>query len=65
MQLPVHGIWRLKFDEGFGIDVVDNSMYGNNAVIVERDNNKNPIPVTQEYWSSEGVFGSAMEMDGK
>lgn len=58
-------ILDLKFDEGFGIDVVDNSMYGNNAVIVERDNNKNPIPVTQEYWSSEGVFGSAMEMDGK
>ena len=58
-------VLELKFDEGSGINVADSSIYGNDAVIVERDNNKNPIPVTQSYWSSDGLFGSAMEMDGK
>ncbi|VAW10200.1 hypothetical protein MNBD_BACTEROID03-1097, partial [hydrothermal vent metagenome] len=54
----------LKFDEGSGINVADDSQYGNDAVIIERDNNKNPIPVTQEYWTNEGLFGNALEMDG-
>ncbi|AZQ57684.1 DUF1929 domain-containing protein [Maribacter sp. MJ134] len=67
--LPVENlpnlVLDLKFEEGTGINVVDSSGNGNNATIVERDNNKNPIPVTQSYWTSDGLFGNAMEMDGK
>ena len=55
----------LSFDAGSGVSVEDGSIYGNNATIVERDNNKNPVPVTQSYWTNNGLFGNAMEMDGK
>ncbi|NHF61237.1 DUF1929 domain-containing protein, partial [Flavobacteriaceae bacterium TP-CH-4] len=58
-------VLNLKFDEGSGIDVADSSNFGNDATMVERDNDKNPIPVTQSYWTADGLFGSAMEMDGK
>tara|TARA_R110000868_G_scaffold90110_1_gene250370 strand:- start:1621 stop:5709 length:4089 start_codon:yes stop_codon:yes gene_type:complete len=57
-------VLSLDFEEGSGVSIADGSMYGNDAIISERDNFKNPIPVTQNYWTSNGLFGNALEMDG-
>ena len=55
----------LKFDETNGVNVTDASVFGNNAVIKERDNNRNEVTPTQNYRTNDGLFGSAMEMDGR
>ncbi|MFV9551554.1 galactose oxidase-like domain-containing protein, partial [Algibacter sp. PT7-4] len=54
----------LKFEEGTGGTVKDFSIYNNDATIVERDNNSNPVNLTQNYWSNNGFNGNSLEMDG-
>ncbi len=67
--LPLGGspnlVLDLSFDEGNGAIAADGSQYGNDAVFVERDNAKNEVPLLQNYWTTNGLFGNAMEMDGK
>jgi len=54
----------LDFEEGTGTLAADSSGNGNDATIVERDDNGNPITPTQPYWG-DGLFGDhALEMDG-
>ncbi|UOY06097.1 DUF1929 domain-containing protein [Muricauda sp. SCSIO 64092] len=54
----------LSFDEGSGNSIADSSGFGNDATIVEHDNNGNPISLTQNFWTSDGIYGAALEMDG-
>ncbi len=57
-------VLNLEFDEGSGSLVSDSSGNGNHATIVERDDSGNPIPLTQNFLTTDGLFGGAMEMDG-
>lgn len=55
---------EFDFFEGSGDFVKDLSGKNNHGTIKERDNDGNPIPLSKEYWSAEGLSGNALEMDG-
>ncbi|WP_169817225.1 LamG-like jellyroll fold domain-containing protein [Gelidibacter algens] len=53
------------FFEGSGALVMDTSGKDNHGTMKERDDNGIPIALTKNYWSTNGLSGNALEMDGK
>lgn len=56
---------EFDFFEGSGALVKDISGNNNHGTIKERDNNGAPKSLSREYWSTDGLSGNAMEMDGR
>ncbi|WP_223266448.1 galactose oxidase-like domain-containing protein [Gelidibacter gilvus] len=60
-----HLLVEFDFYEGEGDLVHDTSGKNNHGTIKERDDEGNETNLSREYWSSDGLSGNALEMDGK
>ncbi|PCE62621.1 PKD domain-containing protein [Sediminicola luteus] len=58
-------IVSLDFEESSGNLASDSTPNGNDFEIKQRDDNGNPVNPTDHNWNGSGVFGKAMELDGK
>ncbi|WP_185783612.1 galactose oxidase-like domain-containing protein, partial [Croceivirga lutea] len=58
-------IVSLNFEESNGNQASDDSGYNNDFTIVERDDNGNAVTANDHTWNASGVFGNAIEFDGR
>ncbi|MEM6893951.1 MAG: PKD domain-containing protein, partial [Bacteroidota bacterium] len=55
---------QLDFEENAGITVSD-SAGNNDFTVAERNDNGAPVTANDHQWNASGVFGDALELDGK
>ncbi|MGC1632062.1 MAG: galactose oxidase-like domain-containing protein [Gelidibacter sp.] len=55
---------EFDFFEGSGALVMDTSRNENHGTMKERDDDGAPTGLSREYWSTDGLSGNALEMDG-
>ncbi|WP_054560637.1 PKD domain-containing protein, partial [Croceitalea dokdonensis] len=54
----------MGFNETTGITAFDSSQYGHNGTVVQRDDDGDIETPTQFNWTTDGLFGGAIEFDG-
>ncbi len=58
-------IVHLNFEESGGITAFDDSGFGNNFTIIERDDFANPVLADDHTWGRTGIYGNSLELDGR
>ncbi|MEE4248258.1 MAG: LamG domain-containing protein, partial [Kangiellaceae bacterium] len=56
---------HLNFEESSGGTVSDDSGFNNDFTVIERDDFANSVTANDHTWGSSGVYGNALELDGR